>query len=67
MIWGAITYHGVGELKFIETTMNSEMYVDILENEYARTLNMHGFDIQGSIFQQDNDSKHLSNYTKNYL
>lgn len=67
MIWGAITYQGVGELKFIETRMDSEQYVDILKTEYAQTLSMHNLDIRNTIFQQDNDPKHVSRYTKNYL
>jgi len=67
MIWGAITYYGVGRLVFIDTRMDSELYVAILRSGYAQTLEMHSMDIQGSIFQQDNDSKHMSKYTREYL
>ena len=67
MIWGAITYCGVEKLMFIDSTMDSELYVAILRSGYAQTLDMHGMTIQNLIFQQDNDSKHLSKYTKRYL
>lgn len=67
MVWGAITYHGVGKLVFIDGKMNSEMYVEILKTGYVQTLEMHGFRLPESIFQQDNDSKHTSLFTKRYL
>lgn len=67
MVWGAITYYGVGKLVFIDGTMDSEAYVEILNSAYAGTLEMHNLSFENSVFQQDNDSKHLSNYTKSYL
>ena len=67
MVWGAITYDGVGELKFIDMKMDSNVYIDILRSGYFSTLEMHGFDVDSSILQQDNDPKHLSKETKMWL
>lgn len=52
---------------FIGRKMDSEMYVEILKSGYVQTLEMHGFEIPESIFQQDNDSKHMSLLTRKYL
>ena len=34
MVWGAVTYYGVGKLVFIDTPMTGEGYVAILESGY---------------------------------
>lgn len=67
MVWGAITSRGVGKLVFIDTKMNSELYVDILRSGLRGTIEMHGFKLDEVIFQQDNGPKHVSNHTKNFL
>ena len=64
MVWGVITYYGAGKLLFINSSMNSELYVAILELGYAGTLEMHGFDFSSSILQQENDPKHPAKYIK---
>lgn len=67
MVWGAISYTGVGKLVFIDTRMTAEDYIDILNTGYAETLSMHGLDFESSILQQDNDPKHLARCTKRWL
>lgn len=67
MVWGAISYRGVGKLRFIDTKMDSEGYVSILNSGYFGTLRMHGFDVTNSALQQDNDPKHLSKRTRSWL
>ena len=67
MVWGAITHSGVGKLVFIEEKMNSELYVDILRSGLRGTIELYGYDLDQIIFQQDNDPKHLSNYTRSFL
>lgn len=67
MVWGAISYEGVGKLVFIDIKMNSSVYIEVLRSGYFGTLEMHGFDIDSSILQQDNDSKHLSEETRRWL
>ena len=67
MVWGAISYNGVGKLVFIDTRMNSSVYIDVLSSGYIRTLEKHGFDVQGTILQQDNDPKHFSAETMRWI
>lgn len=67
MVWGAITYRGVGKLIFIDQKMDSELYVSILRSGLRATIEMHGFNLADVIFQQDNDPKHVSAYTKTFL
>lgn len=43
MFWGCFSYHGVGEIVFIDSIMNGEMYKNILnENlfQYAKNFKM---------------------------
>ena len=67
MVWGGISYDGVGQLVFIDTKMTAELYIDILRSGYLTTLDMHGFDVTNSILQQDNDPKHVAKVTKSWL
>jgi transposase len=67
MIWGSICYNGVGEISFIEGTMNSAKYISILESSYPETLKKNNMSPKESIFQQDNDPKHTSRMTKRWL
>ncbi len=38
MVWGCMSAAGTGELKFIEGTMNANMYCDILKQRLGRIL-----------------------------
>ena len=67
MVWGAISYHGVGKLVFIDTKMNSSIYIDVLASGYLQTLGMNGLSIQGTVLQQDNDPKHFSAETLRWI
>lgn len=66
MVWGCFAASGVGELDFIETTMNAQGYVQILEKNVP--LSVAKLDLPGHwIFQQDNDPKHTSRLAKEWL
>ena len=67
MVWGAITYKGVGKLVFIEGKMNSVLFFDVLKEGFCETLRMNGMSSEEVYLQQDNDPKHVSKYTKNEL
>ena len=67
MVWGAITYQGVGRLEFIDTRMTASSYIAILESQYALTVRMAGLSNETAILQQDNDPKHLAKETKMWL
>lgn len=65
MFWGCFSYEGVGNLVVIDGKMDKYQYVSILADnlsDSADKLKMESF-----IFQQDNDPKHTSKYTKAYF
>lgn len=66
MVWGCMAANGVGNLVFIESTMDRFKYLDILKenlNASAEKLEL-GPDY---VFQQDNDPKHTANVVKEWL
>ena len=65
MIWGAISYYGVGELAVLDGTQNSAAYCKTLEDNLlpfsAETLRVTW------TFQQDNASIHRSKLTQKWF
>jgi transposase len=60
MMWGCMTWWGVGYACRIEGTMDKYLYVSILEDELLASLEYHGLDVEEMTFQQDGDPKHRS-------
>ena len=60
MVWGCMSPADVGELHFIEGSMNSNMYCEILKQSMIPSLQKLG---HRAVFQQDNDPKHTSKTT----
>jgi transposase len=67
MVWGCITYNGVGQLAFIDSTMNASLFVRVLSACIPLTCCVHDLDLGSIILQQDNDPKHTSRIAKEYL
>jgi transposase len=67
MIWGCMTWKGVGNITRIEGTMDSKMYQEILKAELLDTYEWQELDPEEYIFQQDNDPKHTSQLLKNWF
>lgn len=72
MVWGCLTWAGVGILAKIEGRMNSEQYCSILTSSLVPTMAactlLPGFPPQDQlIFQQDNDPKHTSRLAKSWF
>lgn len=59
MVWGCMSAGGVGNLAFIDTTMDSKAYLEILKTNLLRSAEKLGLN-QSFIFMQDNDPKHTS-------
>ncbi len=57
MVWCCMIAAGTRELQFIEGTMNSNMYCDILKQSMIPSLQRLG---HRAVFQHDNDPKHTS-------
>ena len=66
MVWGCMAASGVGNLVFIDSTMNSNDYLNILRSNLQDSVNKLCL---GSnwVFQQDNDPKHTARMLKEWL
>ena len=60
MMWGCMSWEGVGFACRIESTMDAELYSDILKEELMETIKYYKLDQKKVIFQQDRDPKHTS-------
>ncbi len=67
MIWGCMTWEGVGYAAKIDGRMDSDLYLQILKDDLLNTLEYHGLNPSNIIFQQDNDPKHTSKKVKKWL
>ncbi|KAI5153163.1 hypothetical protein ENBRE01_3133 [Enteropsectra breve] len=65
MVWGCISYYGKGKLIFVEATLDSKKYVQLLTNNLKATDSKIG--LETFIFQQDSASRHTSKLTKEYF
>ncbi len=52
VVWGCMSAAGTGELQFIEGTMNTNMYCDILKQSSTPSLRRLG---RRAVYQHDND------------
>lgn len=67
MIWGCITWEGVGFSCKIDETMDAELYAEILRGELMQTIDFYNLDHSKVIFQADNDPKHTSHLAQDTL
>jgi hypothetical protein len=59
-VWGMITLHGLSRLVRINWNLVKELYVNILQDDFLRTLNDLKLNPRNYYFQQDNDPKHTA-------
>lgn len=67
LIWGCISFFGPGDLCRIKGTMNSELYLTILDDYIIRSFEWYGMDPAESIFQQDNSRVHTANVVQEWF
>ena len=67
MMWGCMTWEGVGFATKIDGRMDGDLYLQILKDELQETLEYYGFHPPDIIFQQDNDPKHTCRKVKEWL
>jgi transposase len=67
MIWGCMTWEGVGYCCKIDGNMDADLYVQILEEDLLATTEYYGLNAEDYIFQQDNDPKHTSKKAKKWF
>ncbi|XP_065363321.1 uncharacterized protein LOC135956697 [Calliphora vicina] len=66
MVWACMSSSGVGNLQFIETTMNKDVYLDILKANLLQSAEKLGIRQQFR-FYQDNDPKHKAGVVQSWL
>ena len=67
MIWGCMTYHGVGFMCKIDGIMNQHVYKDILQDKLLKIIDWYDMKPEDVIFQQDNDPKHTAKSVQKQL
>ena len=67
MIWGCMTWEGVGFATNINGRMDSNLYLQILKNELRNSLKHYGFNPPNITFQQDNGPKNTFKKIKKWL
>ena len=67
MMWGCMTWEGVGYAAKIDGRMDGDLYLQILKDELLNSLQYYGLDPSTMIFQQDNDPKHTCKKVKEWL
>lgn len=58
MIWGCFSYYGVGELFQVDKTVNAEVYLKVLYNNFIPFLETHLSNTDQVIFQDDSAPYH---------
>ncbi|KAG1135083.1 hypothetical protein G6F38_013065 [Rhizopus arrhizus] len=67
MLWGCLTWYGVGYLSNIKGSINSDFYIGILEDELMKTIDWYDLQKEDIIFQQDNASIHTAKKVSEWL
>jgi hypothetical protein len=67
MMWGCMTAQGVGYACRINGGLDGKLYECILDDEFLKTLEDYGLEMDEIIFQHDNDSKHTSNIARQWF
>jgi len=67
MVWGCMTYHGVGDASWIPGKINAEAYIDVLKDYVLASRDWYNVDPETFIFQQDNASVHTAHIVKAFF
>ena len=67
MMWGCMTWQGVGYATKIDSRMDGDLYLHILKDELLNSLQFYGLDPPDITFQQDNVPKHTCKKVKDWL
>jgi len=67
MIWGCITYFGIGDACSLPEGLDSETYVDVLQDYIINNRDYYGMNHKKFIFQHDNSSIYTAKVVKEYF
>lgn len=60
MVWGCITFHGVGDAGWLQGKVDSDAYLDVVSDYVRQSRDYWGMDATTFIFQHDNSRVHTS-------
>lgn len=66
MIWGCITYEGMGTITIVNGNIKAAKYIDIIKNNVWRFIARH-FPNNDYIYQDDNAPAHRARIVKEYI
>jgi len=66
MVWGCFSYHGLGNLVFIDEKLTGARYVELLKSNLFTSASKLGME-NNFVFQQDNDPEHTSKIAQNFF
>uniref|UniRef100_A0A672IF62 Tc1-like transposase DDE domain-containing protein n=1 Tax=Salarias fasciatus TaxID=181472 RepID=A0A672IF62_SALFA len=67
MIWGCVSGKGSGETAVVKSSINAQVYIDILDSFLIPSIEKKMFGDDGIIFQDDNASCHRAKTVKAFL
>jgi transposase len=67
MVWACMGWDGPGYMCKIDGTLNKELYIEILEDEFQQTLEYYGKEVGDIIFQQDNAPPHVAQVVQDWF
>jgi len=66
-VWSCMSWYGPGYIALIDETLDSQLYIKILQEDLKMSIDEWGMAKDELVFQHDNDPKHTANVTKAYL
>jgi len=67
MVWACMSWNGPGYIAKVDDTMDSTLYIQILQEDLQMSVKEWGLAKDEFVFQHDNDPKHTAKVTKRYL
>ena len=67
MMWGCMSWEGVGYAIRIDGRIDADLYVSILDDKLQQSIKYFKKRCQDIIFQQDNNPKHISKKAKTWF
>jgi transposase len=67
MVWGCMTYYGVGDACWYQGKIDAKGYIDVLDEYVLQSRDWYGLNPDAFVFQQDNASVHTAHVVKEYF
>lgn len=67
VVWSCMSWEGPGFIAKIDETLDSQLYIQILQEDLQMSIDEWGIAKDELVFQHDNDPKHTAKVTKAFL